>query len=279
MMVTRNAIESINYLRKLWDGPLPVYSRHETQNRRLPCIVYSKTAACIIDVGGNCKYECAYASDAQTVIYVDGGWKKEGFGILGIWYGEHDPRNLRMVTLECIDSFECEVLAIIRVLEREWFNESESIEIRTDNRTACGIFHHDNVPAVQETPIVKRLLDLIERFPKRHRLNVAWVKGHSNWDGNNKADELTKLHLPPKIELPPMKQPTPPPVIEMPQMETFAPQPYIPQMQYHPFPFQVYNNIQLPMCMLPQVPMQHPPFTTYDMMQTDYASAPPCYAF
>ena len=192
-MLSINSIQTIDVLRAIV-GNVPIYHRRDRMGRDLPCIVYSKTAACIIDARNQCRFECAHVTKADTVVYTDGGWKPHlKMGIVGIWYGHGDLRNERL-EVDANDAFVVEMLAIIRVLERERYSTNESLEIRTDNRTCAGLFHKDNWIPPKDSIVIEHFYNLIEDYPRP--LNIGWVRGHSDWMGNNEADQLTKKHCP-----------------------------------------------------------------------------------
>src|SRR5687768_16307411 len=110
-MLSNKSIQTIQYLKSLC-GDMPLYSRYDNVSRTLPCIVYSSSMACILDFKNKRRYECAYVTNSQTVVYTDGGYKPEkGYGIIGAWYSHSDSRNFSNITFKCKSALEAEIEA------------------------------------------------------------------------------------------------------------------------------------------------------------------------
>lgn len=182
-MLSMKTYNTVRYLQNV-HGKLPVYSRNDVVT--LPCILYYRNKVEIIDSKGRKRYECAYLTNCPNVVYVDGGCKN-GVANIGI-YTENGYKNKVVVKLGegNHNSLEAELAALIYVLKMEW---SGCLEIRTDNRTCVGIFHGDLNRDIEETDRVKEFMKLASEF--KGSLNIGWVKGHSDWEGNIEADRLT----------------------------------------------------------------------------------------
>ena len=191
-------MNTVRYLRKI-HGNLPAFHKNEVYRAYVkpPCIVYYRNKVEIIDAAGNRRFECAYLTNSKNVVYVDGGCKN-GIARIGIYWengGIMGSGNKKRIDVKLEKgnetSLEAELAALICVLKLEWNSERINLEIRTDNRTCVGIFHGDLNKAIVETERVKEFVKLVNEFPKP--LNIGWVKGHSDWEGNLQADKLTKL--------------------------------------------------------------------------------------
>jgi ribonuclease HI len=192
-MLHLKTFNTIRYLQKIHGIHLPVYHKNEVYMKS-PCVVYYSNKVEILDTTGRRRYECAYLTNCENVVYVDGGCKN-GFANIGIYWGnlEHSENKKKLsVRLGQGNntSLEAELEALIRVLKLEWNSERPNLEIRTDNRTCVGIFHRDLNRPIDETERVKEFLKITHEFPKP--LNIGWVKGHSDWEGNIQADNLTR---------------------------------------------------------------------------------------
>lgn len=183
-MISLKTFNTVRYLQRI-HGKLPVFSKHDAVT--LPCIIYHRNKVEIIDDKGKQRYECAYLTNCPNVVYVDGGCKN-GVANIGI-YTDKGYKKQAFIELEegHHNSLEAELAALIYVLKMEW---SHSMEIRTDNRTCVGIFHGDLNRDIIQTPRVKEFIKLVSEF--KRPLNIGWVKGHSDWEGNIQADKLTK---------------------------------------------------------------------------------------
>jgi ribonuclease HI len=70
------------------------------------------------------------------------------------------------------------------------YGGGKAIEIRTDSRTCAGLFHRDLNRPIENTILVARFFHAISNYP--NIVNIGWVRGHQDWEGNIYADTLTR---------------------------------------------------------------------------------------
>lgn len=186
-MLCEKTINTIQYMRDFL-GIHPLFHKSESI-RSLPCYLYSRNKVHLIDENGNFRYECAYLTNCDNVVYVDGSYDYDtGSGKIGAFF-DHKNENMSKIIEEPITHpLDAEIIAICHVLDRE--KDSNTLEIRTDNMTCVGIFHGDLNRPIKETPYIARLREAFSSF--KGKLNVGWVRGHGDWIGNIEADALTK---------------------------------------------------------------------------------------
>jgi len=145
-------------------------------------------------------------------IYTDGSTQFDGINrrsAVGVYFSDNDDRNLAQI-VETKDNNECEIMACMEALKIV-LNKYHFINIFTDSRLVV-----DRMNNICRSNKCKKLFDELELLNKqfidvnyfgftqnsphyfdiyRNNVKYTYVKGHSDNDGNNKADALSRSLL------------------------------------------------------------------------------------
>ena len=125
----------------------------------------------------------------RTVVYTDGSCLHNGFpnaiAGAGVYFGDHDPRNVSCDVPGAQTNNRGEVWAIIQAMNQ--CDSTVPLEIRSDSRWAiqCAT---GQWKAKENLDLLQQLWDLLQT----RDVIFTWVKGHSKEPGNEAADELAR---------------------------------------------------------------------------------------
>lgn len=122
-------------------------------------------------------------------IYTDGATQFDGIkrnSGIGVYFKDDDQRNLAQI-VNTKDNNECEIMACIEALKIV-INSCHFINIFTDSRLVV-----DRMNGICHSNKCKELFDKLDILNKQFiDVKYIYVKGHSDNDGNNKADALSR---------------------------------------------------------------------------------------
>ncbi|KIK70443.1 hypothetical protein GYMLUDRAFT_273634 [Collybiopsis luxurians FD-317 M1] len=143
------------------------------------------------------------------VVYSDGACKGNGKGSsiagIGVWWGHNDPRNLAERCPGDQTNNRAELYAICRVLETTPFRRSP-LTIKTDSKYCIKCFndwlqnwmqndwHKRDGSPIKNVGLIRYIVTLLAaRSRIGQKVSLQHVKGHSNDEGNDGADDLANV--------------------------------------------------------------------------------------
>ena len=134
------------------------------------------------------------SDDTIVTIYTDGSGIDKKIGAAAFNQRDDEVSHHHLGGEMQFNVYTAEITAMQLALERLWNHQATSIcRIYTDSQTAIKAIERPQRQSGQS--IIKDLLDCIDEIMDKHRhlqIDIMWIPGHSEIQGNERADAEAK---------------------------------------------------------------------------------------